>query len=142
MKGLSALTLAVALIPVVAQAHTEEQPSAVAYTLEDARSGAQLRAEADILMPIIFNPCGSSPAMAPVQERFAAMLHGITENRHKFDIVIVRADYDYQMSLVDIACPDFTAEQQADYDELNASVANSVMDRMDQLLAETAERGE
>jgi len=143
VRTLTAFTLGVAALnPVIAHAHTDEPGSGMSYSLKDARAGAQLRAEASILMPIIFDPCGSTPAMGPVKERFAAMLHGVTQDRHKFDIVIARSDYDYQMSLVDIACPELNAEQQAEADKLKASVANSVMDRIDTLLAQSAERGE
>ena len=143
MRAPIALALGVAaLSPVIAHAHTDEPGSSLSYSLKDARAGAQLRAEAGILMPIIFDPCGSTPAMQPVKERFGAILHGITQDRHKFDIVIARSDYDYQMSLVDILCPELTEEQQAEADRLEASVANSVMDRIETLLAKSAERGE
>jgi len=143
VRALVALILGVAaLFPVIAHATTDQPGGDLSYSLKDARAGAQLRAEAAILMPIIFDPCGSTPAMQPVKERFGAMLHGITQDRHKFDVVIARSDYDYQMSLVDIACPELTTEQQAEADKLEASVANSVMDRIETLLAKSAERGE
>ncbi|MCK0128903.1 hypothetical protein [Erythrobacter sp. F6033] len=108
------------------------------YSLEDIRKGAQLRAEASIVIPMVFNPCGTSPAMDPVLERYAAFVESLTEARQKIDMDIALADYNYQMSLVDIACPEPEAPETLEREKLEISVANSVLDRMDALVERQA----
>ncbi|WP_298337179.1 hypothetical protein [uncultured Erythrobacter sp.] len=106
----------------------------VLYTYDDVISGAQLRAEAGVVIGAIFNPCGTTPAMQPTIDRFELFVESLPAEAQKLDMAIARADYDYQMSLVDIACPDFTEQETLEYEKLEISVANSVLDRMDRLV--------
>ncbi|MEP0392221.1 MAG: hypothetical protein ABJ205_05085 [Erythrobacter sp.] len=106
----------------------------VPYSLVDAQAGAQLRAEASIVIPIVFNPCGSSPAMEPTKERFRAFVAGLSELRQTMDIAIARVDFDYQMSLVDLLCPNRALPEYLESEKLEIAVANSVLDRMDRLV--------
>ncbi|WP_379549510.1 hypothetical protein [Qipengyuania sp. DGS5-3] len=112
------------------------------YLPDDARAGAQLRAEVGVVLQFLYNPCGGTDALVPAIDRFVALRDGQKAYARRLDFVIARADYDYQMSLVDIACPDWSEEQQREADELNASVADATMDRMDIVLKELAEKGE
>lgn len=112
------------------------------YLPDDAREGAQLRAEIGVVLQFLYHPCTSSDVLVPAIERYQALRDGQMAYARRLDFVIARADYDYQMSLVDIACPDWSEEQQREADELNASVADATMDRMDIVLKELAEKGE
>lgn len=133
-------TLAALSLPMAANAGpTETIP--VPYSIADAGRGAQLRVQAAVVLPIVLDPCGLSPAMAPVLERYRALAIEANDDRIHVDFAIARADYDYRMSLVDILCREFTEEQQKDVDTLNASIANSTMDRMGAVIAELAKEG-
>ena len=80
--------------------------------------------------------------MDPVLERYSAFVERLTLTRQQIDMDIALADHEYQMSLVDIACPEPDAPETLERERLEILVANSALDRMDQLLAETTERGE
>ncbi|MBV7259459.1 hypothetical protein [Erythrobacter crassostreae] len=135
MRALSATCFFAALtMTVPAHAHVGSGYLDYPYSLEDIRAGAQLRAEAAIVVPIVFGPCGHSPAMDPVLDRYAEFVESLTEIRQKIDLDIALADYNYQMSLVDIACPEPEAPETLEREKLQISVADSVLDRMDALV--------
>ena len=104
------------------------------YSMADARAGAQLRSEASIVIPIIFHPCGNSPAMGPTTQRFRAFVADLTKPSQVMDIAIAQADFDYQMSLVNVDCTDKALPEFREREKLNIAVANSVLDRMDRLV--------
>ncbi len=110
-------------------------PSAAsAYTAQDAAAGAQLRAEASLAVSILYFPCHSPTALAEPLVRYETFKAGLVSEAQKTDLAIVEADFDYQMSLVDIACPDPDAPETQARDDLNASIVNSVLDRMELLV--------
>lgn len=106
----------------------------ISYSMDDARAGAQLRSEAATVIPIVFNPCGTSPAMEPTARRFDAFVEDLKHRSQTMDIAIARADYDYQMSLVDLLCPNRALPEYLEREKLEIAVANSVLDRMDRLV--------
>jgi hypothetical protein len=106
----------------------------ILYSMDDARAGAELRANAAVVIPIVFNPCGSSSAMEPTIQRFRAFVADLPELSQSMDMAIARADYDYQMSLVDLLCPDTALPEYHESEKLNIAIANDVLDRMDQLV--------
>lgn len=108
-------------------------PALASYTVQDANAGAQLRAEASIAVSLLYFPCHRAPAMEAPLARYEAFKAGLTNDRQKIDLAIAEADFDYQMSLVDIDCPDPDAPETAQRDEINAAVVTSVLDRMDTL---------
>jgi len=100
------------------------------YSIEDAVAGAQLRSEASVIVPIIYSPCGTSEALAAPSARYNEFRAALKLNRHRLDLAIAEADFDYQMSLVDISCREFTPKEAAQIGELNAAIVNSTLDRM------------
>jgi len=128
------LTLTIAAMAMPVHAHLGNGNLDYPYSLKDIREGAQLRAEAIIVIPIVFHPCGKSAALDPVLDRYAAFLEGLTQTRQKIDMDIALADYDYQMSLVDINCPSEDAPDTLERETLDILVANGVLDRMDRLV--------
>lgn len=136
-RGLLAAAL-FSVLPSAALADERAVPGTT-YSHEDARRGAQLRAEAAIVIPMIFDPCGSSSAMDDTNTRYARFSDRLSLPRQSTDLAIARADYDYRMSLVDIQClvqnaPEFLARE-----KLNILVANSVLDRMEALIQPQSE---
>lgn len=111
------------------------------YSLEDARNGGQLRTEIGAAITFLFDPCVRTDGITPAITRFKAIQNSEDGQARRLDFAIVRADYDYKMSLVDIACHELTNEEQREADEFQASVANSVMDRIETVLKQLAERG-
>ncbi len=111
---------------------------AEAYTMEDAKAGAHLRSEASVVVSLLFFPCHRSAAMEAPLARYEAFKAGLQKDQHRIDLAIAEGDLEYQMSLVDIACPDPDAPETAQMDEINASVVNDAMDRMDAIVAAAA----
>ncbi len=109
--------------------------AAEAYTIEDAKTGAHLRAEAALAVSLIFFPCHISTPMEAALARYQAFKAGLQKDQHRIDLAIAEADFDYQMSLVDLACPDPDAPETVRVDEINALIVNSAMDRMDAIVA-------
>ncbi|MEL6528619.1 MAG: hypothetical protein AAFQ27_01570 [Pseudomonadota bacterium] len=103
------------------------------YSMEDARSGAQLRSEAAIIVPILMHPCRSSSAMELPAARYVAFKSELMLDRQRMDLAIVEADHAYMMSLVDIACPEPNSPEAIKREELNISIVNSVLDRMERI---------
>lgn len=130
----SIFLLSAAAMTTPASAHLGGGRLDYVYTLKDINDGAQLRAEAAIVIPIVFYPCGSSGALEPVQNRYATFVEGLTQIRQRIDLDIALADFNYQMSLVDIACPDADAPETLEHEKTLIAVANSVLDRMDRLV--------
>lgn len=82
------------------------------YTAADAAKGANLRSETSIILPILKSPCALPETddiqnlYTALQSRYEALKASVSDQAFAMDFVITEADYDYQMSLVDIACPD------------------------------------
>ena len=134
--------LLAATVPVMACAQAPSGQATATYSLADASQGARLRSEIGVVLSSVLNPCGTSTGLSAALKNYNALRTSQAGTPREVDFAIARADYDYEMSLVDIACPELNAEQQAEADELEAAVANTVMGRIDILLAELAERGE
>ena len=130
----SILFFVAAVTSMPASAHLSGGRLDYVYTLKDINEGAQLRAEAAIVIPILFSPCAHSAAMDPVSDRYAAFVEGLVLTRQRIDMDIALADYDYQMSLVDILCPDPGAPETLEREKIDIAVAISVLDRMDRLV--------
>lgn len=112
------------------------------YSARDAQQGAQLRSDISAVISALYHPCGSSDEIVPAMVRYEALRDGQVTHRRKIDFAVVRADYDYQMSLVDILCAEFSEAEQREVDELNAAVAETTMDRIDAVLKKLAEEAE
>ena len=112
--------------------------SANSYTPEDASSSAQFREMAQVAVPILFQPRGTSEAYAPVYARYEALKSSLTLYRQKIDLAIVEADNEYHLTLIDVICADPEDEEKADRDALNIAIANSAMDRLEKLVADDA----
>jgi hypothetical protein len=112
------------------------------YTVDDVQAGSELRSNVYIVVSTLYHYCSKSDVLEPAIKRYAAMRDGQKSHARKIDFALPHADYDYQMSLVDLACPDLTEDEQQRMDEINARVANTTMDRMEENLRELAERGE
>ncbi|GMN02636.1 hypothetical protein [Erythrobacter sp. MTPC3] len=55
-------------------------------------------------------------------------------SRQQMDLAIAKADYDYRMSLVDIACAEIDEATARQAEKLEIAMANSVLDRMEALI--------
>ncbi len=115
-----------------------EKPDDTGYSAEDAKSGARLRAEAGVAVATLFHPCGEPDGLTAVKERYVALRDRHLSHRQKMNFIIAKADYDYQMSLIDINCPVLTDDERLEMDELNAAVANAAMDRIEIAIANMA----
>ena len=82
------------------------------YSAQDAMRGAEFRSSAAGVVGYVFSPC-PIPETSPNWERFAALVSAyeklkaeLQESAPHLDLLIVEADLQYELSLVDITCPD------------------------------------
>lgn len=109
------------------------EPDRDVYTAQDAVSGAQFRSEASGAIWILFHPCPKSDLYAPVMARYDR-IKGMLSEARSIDLAIAHADYDYQMSLVDIACPEVGEAGERQTDSFQAALAHEYLDRMEDVL--------
>lgn len=99
-----------------------------------------MRSHAAIVIPIVYGPCPRSDVIEPVVARYEQFKSGLTGDSRHIDLAIAESDYQYQMSLVDIACPELSYDEALEYDTLRAVVANQALDWMESTLVRQSER--
>lgn len=137
MGAKTCLVLAAFGLCSTAQAHSEQ--AAKTYTARDAGLGAGLRSNIGVVIGTLYHPCPKTEIVKPAVERFEALRDGQASYARQIDFAIARADYDHQMSLVDIHCPELSDEEQQQSDETTIAIADSSMDRIEIILANLAE---
>jgi len=106
----------------------------IVYTADDAEAGAQLRADANNIVPILFHPCPKSEAFGPVAARYQGFEAGLTGS-HRIDLAVPEADFRLRMTRVRVRCPDPDAPQTARLEEVQIRMINEVLDRIERLSA-------
>ena len=104
------------------------------YTVADAQAGAKLRSYAGIAVQNPFNPCFQSAELTAQGKRFEKLKAGLAGNPFGIDIAIAEADYNYQMSQVDIACPEEGSATEKQGAAIHVTMASEWLGRIEALL--------
>ena len=112
----------------------------IPYSQADAGAGAELRSHASVAVSFLFFPCSKSSAWDAPIARYFGIKDGLKDERHVIDLSIVEADFNYQMTLADVACADPKSPEAAQRDTLNIAVVESALDRLEKNLATLEQR--
>lgn len=109
---------------------------AAAYSVQDARHGAELRSEAAQFLALIGNGCGRRPALEPAEARYERLKNAIADTPYAMDIAIAEADFNLRMGMVDMLCSERPKDEQAVLDKIHGDMADRLLARMEQRVAE------